>query len=142
MLPRGIANNNPGNIRKGNDKWHGLSAVQFDKSFCTFDDAKWGIRAIIKIIQNYYRLNANTDTIRAIIDKWAPPVENDTGSYVDHVSEIVGVSPDDEINLMDKTILTKIAQGITLHENGHSENENTYWYPDSTFAEAVDLAAT
>lgn len=142
MLPRGIRCNNPGNIRRSNDKWHGMSPAQFDPAFITFDDAKWGMRAIIKIIQNYNRLNSNIDTVRAIINKWAPSVENDTGSYADHVAEVCGITPDMEINLFDHNLLIKIAQGITLHENGVSQNENTYWYPNETFAEAVDLAAT
>ena len=34
MLPRGIRNNNPLNIRRSKDKWKGLRAVQADAQFC------------------------------------------------------------------------------------------------------------
>ena len=35
MLPRGIRNNNPLNIRRSKDQWQGLRAQQTDASFCT-----------------------------------------------------------------------------------------------------------
>ena len=41
MIPRGIRNHNPGNIRHG-DKWQGLSAEQTDSSFCVFDAPEYG----------------------------------------------------------------------------------------------------
>lgn len=140
MFPKGYRLNNPGNIERGNDKWHGM-AVQLDPRFITFDAPKWGIRAIIRIIMNYNRLNSNVDTVRAIINRWAPPVENNTDAYVDHVSSVLGVSPDDELTLNNETLI-KLSQAIALHENGTSQNQFTYWYPDETYAEAVDLAAT
>ena len=36
MIPRGIRNCNPLNIRKGKDQWKGLLKVQNDKSFYQF----------------------------------------------------------------------------------------------------------
>ena len=38
MLPRGIRNNNPLNIRRtAKDQWKGLRAQQTDASFCQFE---------------------------------------------------------------------------------------------------------
>ena len=38
MLPRGIRNNNPLNIRRtAKDQWQGLRAQQTDASFCQFE---------------------------------------------------------------------------------------------------------
>ena len=42
MPARGIRNNNPGNIRKG-EKWKGLSPIQNDSSFCVFKSPEYGI---------------------------------------------------------------------------------------------------
>ena len=36
MQPRGLRNNNPGNIRITKDKWQGLKPVQEDKEFSQF----------------------------------------------------------------------------------------------------------
>ena len=42
MLPRGIRNNNPLNIRRGKDQWQGLRAQQTDASFCQFESLDYG----------------------------------------------------------------------------------------------------
>ena len=52
-MSRGLRNNNPGNIRKTGDKWQGLSTTQTDDSFFQFTDAKYGIRAMAKLLKNY-----------------------------------------------------------------------------------------
>ncbi len=54
--------------------------------FCVFRSPEWGIRALVKIIQTYER-KYSLDTVRGIINRWAPPVENDTGSYISQVAK-------------------------------------------------------
>lgn len=111
---RGLRNNNPGNIRHGSD-WQGLAAVQSDPSFATFVSPEYGIRAMAKLLQNYqtvYGLN----TVRQIISRWAPPTENDTGSYVNHVAELLGVHPDQSISVA--SALPVLIPAIVRHENG------------------------
>ena len=54
-LPRGLRNNNPGNIRITKDKWQGLREKQTDKDFFQFTEMKWGYRALIRTLQNYRR---------------------------------------------------------------------------------------
>ncbi|WP_340615218.1 structural protein, partial [Xenorhabdus thailandensis] len=88
-MPRGIGNNNPGNIRHG-DKWRGLRDIQTDKSFCQFVSPEYGIRAMLKILRNYVKLYGD-NTIRQFITRWAPPSENDTESYITYVSRTVGI---------------------------------------------------
>ena len=48
-IPRGIRNNNPGNIKKNGVDWDGLSEEQTDNTFFQFDDPVYGIRALTKI---------------------------------------------------------------------------------------------
>ena len=36
MLPRGIRNNNPLNIRRSKDQWKGLAEAQTDRAFVLF----------------------------------------------------------------------------------------------------------
>ena len=49
LLPRGIRNNNPGNIKLGTN-WDGLSDEQNDDVFCQFKEPVWGIRALMRIL--------------------------------------------------------------------------------------------
>ncbi len=54
MLPRGIRNNNPLNIRRSKDKWKGLRAVQADAQFCQFETLEYGWRAAFYLLTRTY----------------------------------------------------------------------------------------
>lgn len=82
--PRGIRNNNPGNIRHG-DKWVGMSPIQTDKSFVQFEKPVYGIRAMTKVLMSYQR--RGVVTLGDILTTWAPPIENDTESYIKHAEK-------------------------------------------------------
>lgn len=58
------------------------------------------------------------DTIREVIERWAPPSENDTEAYVQAVAKAVGVSPDMEIDLHQYEIMRPTVEAIIRHENG------------------------
>ena len=56
MLPRGLRNNNPLNIRRSKDQWQGLRAQQTDASFCQFESLEYGWNLTETYIQNVSRL--------------------------------------------------------------------------------------
>lgn len=116
MVARGIRNNNPGNIRKG-EKWQGLAEVQSDSSFCVFVTPEWGIRALCRILRNYQKKYGLND-VRAIINRFAPPVENDTDSYIYAVCRTLGVNQNEHIDLKDTKTMLKLLKAIIRHENG------------------------
>lgn len=110
---RGLRNNNPGNIRRG-ITWKGMAAVQTDKEYIVFETPAYGIRAMGRVLDTYknrYGLN----TIRGIIERWAPASENDTASYVAHVARVVGVGPDAQLTAAHRPLLVA---AIVKHENG------------------------
>ena len=72
MLPRGIRNNNPLNIRRSKDQWQGLKREQTDSQFCQFEDLVYGWRAAFKLLTRTYYHTYRLYTIRAIVNKWAP----------------------------------------------------------------------
>lgn len=114
---RGIRNRNPGNLRHG-ERWQGLAAEQPDAAFCTFETMAYGCRALIKTLQTYVR-KRGCRTIRQIIERWAPPNENDTQSYVRHVASAVGRGADEVIPFdVDPSYYLAIAKAIARHENG------------------------
>lgn len=115
---RGIRNNNPGNIRWGDD-WQGLvpQAQRTDKSFCQFISPEYGIRAMIVILRNYQR-KYGLKTITEIIQRWAPPNENDTQAYINSVAQTTGTDADKPVDLTDSRKLFPLLQAIIRHENG------------------------
>lgn len=115
--PRGIRNNNPLNIRKG-QSWLGLSPTQTDAAFCQFRTMELGIRAACKIIQNYI-LKHHLTTVREIIYRWAPPADgNDTGSYVRQVCKRAFYFPETCIHADDAIELTRLIHAMAYVENG------------------------
>lgn len=115
-LPRGIRNNNPGNIRKSGDAWQGLADVQPDSEFFTFIDPVYGIRALAKILRNY-RDKYGLTTVTGIISRWAPPNENNTQAYAQAVAAAMGVSPSEPL-AFDAGQLRSLVSAIIKHENG------------------------
>jgi hypothetical protein len=132
MTARGLRNANPGNIRKGQD-WLGLAPQQPDLEFCTFTDPVYGIRAIAKIVLTYATRHKLT-TVRGIINRWAPPVENDTSSYVQHVADRLGVDPDSPIRVTDPAVMKVLVAAIIKHENG------TQPYGEDVILKGVEMA--
>ncbi|VFQ47401.1 structural protein [Desulfoluna butyratoxydans] len=129
---RGIRNNNPGNIRHG-DNWDGLAKVQPDPAFCLFKTPEYGIRAMARVLTNYQRRHG-IKTVRGIITRWAPPKENDTDAYVDHVAQVVGVDPDEPLVVTE--VLPRLIPVIIKHENGQMP------YSDDQIATGIRMATT
>ena len=119
-LPRGVRNLNPGNIRITKSAWQGKVPVSenTDGAFEQFETMEYGLRALMKLIVNYMR-KYRFATIRQIINRWAPPNENDTGAYVNAVAKRVGLSADEKL-VPDQATVSKICEAICFHENGGS----------------------
>ena len=113
-MSRGIRNNNPGNISHGID-WDGLDEDQSkDEEFSQFSTPEYGIRAMFKILKTYDN-KYNLNTIEGIINRWAPPIENDTESYIDFVSSKVGK---DRSEVLDQEDYILLVEAIIHMENG------------------------
>lgn len=130
---RGIRNNNPGNIRWG-DEWQGLvpQAQRTDQSFCQFISPEYGIRAMIIILRNY-QSKYGLKTITGIVKRWAPPNENDTQAYIRSVATATSTDADKPIDLTDSRKLFPLLQAIIKHENGSQP------YGLDVFIRALDL---
>ena len=114
---RGERNNNPGNIRHGS-KWQGLSAQQTDPSFCQFVSPEYGIRAIYKLLQTYQR-KYGLNTIRTIINRYAPPNENNTEGYISRASKEIGIDANNPIDTQLKNVTIPLAVAIVNIELGY-----------------------
>ena len=132
MSARGIRNNNPGNIRKG-EKWKGLSEHQTDSSFCIFVSPEYGIRAMAKVLLTYYK-KYQLNTVKKIISRYAPPNENETESYIKSVANQLGVASDEVIDLSSVAVLAVLLRAIIRHENGEQP------YSDEQILKGIHLA--
>lgn len=118
QIPRGIKNNNPGNIRWGSN-WLGLKqdGKKQDPSFCVFIDPIYGIRTLAKLLQNYQKLYG-LDTPRKIISRYAPPNENQTLAYIQSVAKQLEITPDSKVDLTEVGVLIVFIKAIIRYENG------------------------
>lgn len=133
-IPRGIRNNNPGNIDRNATAWQGMAADQSsDPRFVVFNSPEYGIRAMAKVLMSY-GAKYGIDTVRGVINRWAPPNENDTEAYIVHVAETLGVGPDTHISLSSPSVLVVLVAAIIKHENGQQP------YDQPTIAKGVGMA--
>lgn len=76
--------NNPLNIRF-NPANHWQGQICEHKGFCQFKSDAYGFRAAYKILCSY--IKNGYDTLERIIERWAPPCENDTKKYIQFVEK-------------------------------------------------------
>lgn len=126
-LTRGFLNNNPGNIDRGSVPWNGeirdvakcTNDVQRREltqgRFCVFQNADFGIRAICLNLKAY-RDKLGCKSVRDYINRWAPPNENNTEAYIGRVAMEIGVSPGQQIDLMEPRTMKALVRGIIMVE--------------------------
>lgn len=115
--PRGIRNNNPGNIRYNGTAWKGLATPPTDGAFCIFTSAKFGIRALATLLRNYNRFYG-IRTIKSIITRFAPDTENNTAAYIASVCKATGFTDYAQLDLESADVLLPLIKAIIKHENG------------------------
>lgn len=138
LQPRGIRNNNPGNIRLSAQRWQGQKPAQADTDFVEFDAPVMGLRALMKLLLGY-QLRHGLDTVESILNRFAPPHENATDNYIHAVCADMKVRRRDPLRLQDAATLAGLARAITRHENGRRA-DGKEWYPDELYAHAALLA--
>lgn len=137
-VPRGARNKNPGNIRHSAAKWQGMAPTQTDAEFVQFTDDAFGIRALARVLLTYQNTHG-LRSVRAIIGRYAPPNENDTGGYVRFVcSELTRafgreVRPDDPIEVDELATALPLVRAIIRKETG-------LIYTDAKIIEGLRLA--
>lgn len=113
-VPRGIRNNNPGNIKKSASPWVGK--VGNDGTFEIFDTAQNGIRAMGRLLRTY-RNSYGLNTIRGIIQRWtagdSATIQN---NYVKHLVNKTGIGEGDQ--LISVSQYAAVVENMIFFENG------------------------
>ena len=118
-LPRGVRNNNFGNIRiNPANNWRGRIPLDqnSDGAFEQFISPEHGTRALMIILRTYIQ-KRKLNTVRKIIQRFAPASENDTEAYIVRVSSETGIPPSRFIGWNEGTI-KNLASAISRVENG------------------------
>ena len=143
--PRGVRNNNPGNIDfNPRNNWQGQLGLELGvprPRFARFDTPENGIRALGKLLLNYRGKDGLPgvggpciDTVRETINRWAPGNENDTEAYISAVARALGVKSDTVIDVRQRPVLRALVVEIIKHENGRQP------YADAVIDEGVRRA--
>lgn len=114
--PRGIRNNNPGNLnfagQAGATKEGGENG-----RFAVFESMRDGISALYKQIQLYFSRGVNT--IESVVNKYAPADDNNNvQAYIKQLVGATGKQADEKLSGEDTETVFKLIRGIINHENG------------------------
>ncbi|WEK38664.1 MAG: hypothetical protein P0Y50_08870 [Candidatus Brevundimonas colombiensis] len=137
---RGVRNNNPGNIdRVAGTNWIGAAKDQTDPRFVVFISAEMGVRALARTLLTYFKQH-KLATVRGIINRWAPPRENNTAAYIDAVCRDVGrslgrtINADQRLDVDTVAVMRPLVVAIIAHENAG------FAYPAGVIDEGLRLA--
>lgn len=134
MPPKGIRNCNPLNlVHDDRNKWQGLASPPSDGRFCRFTSPLYGIRAAaLNLIA--YQDRHGINTLRGLLERWAPHGENNVEAYRDDVCGRSGFAPDYPVNLHNDDELRPIIEAMIWHENGEQP------YTDAQITKALVMA--
>jgi len=135
-----LERNNPTNIRfNRSNQWKGKMGDD-GSGFETFEDNTQAFRATAIILKTYNKSYFKMKmTVPQMLSRWAPPSENDTQSYIDHVLDTTGLDKDDVIDTSDEEMMLNIIKVMTKHEIG-ANNYNSYNEWDSEILDGIRMA--
>jgi LPXTG-motif cell wall-anchored protein len=134
-INRGLANNNPGDIKYDGTSWQGMTGN--DGTFVTFADTTWGIRAMAVDLTTKINKDGLTN-ISEIINVYAPPSENDTASYINAVVADTDFGATETLTA-DQNTLGQLIRAIINHEIGDSLSAE--YVSDADIQQGVSMAS-
>ena len=115
-MTRGLRNRNPGNIRRSKTRYLGEVTPSRDAAFKQFETMAWGYRAMFVLLDSYRRRGYGT--LRQMIARYAPPVENHTENYIRCVAMWSGVAADEPSDTPQPAGLVAVVPALTCPERG------------------------
>jgi hypothetical protein len=116
-MSRGLRNNNPGNIRQSTVKYQGEISPSADPAFKQFKSIIWGYRAMFMLLHTYQKKHG-LNSLKSMIERYAPPHENHTDGYLKAVCNWSGISAEQVLNTLDGTCMIPIVCAMSRVENG------------------------
>lgn len=114
---RGERNNNPGNLNFAGQA--GATLERPGGRFAKFETAYDGLLALSRQLILYSRRGINT--VEKIISTWAPASDNNnTSTYIQTISQRLGVNPRAALNMGDPHTLSALMNSMISYENGRN----------------------
>ena len=118
-------NHNPGNLtRLKGQKWEGetntppvLLATGRSTRFAPFVSDYYGLRAMLLNLKNGY-FSKGRNTIKSIIEKYAPANENNTANYIKKLERAMQIDSTAKLDTTDKATIYKLMKEICKIESG------------------------
>lgn len=113
-LPRGVRNNNPGNLNFAGQPGASLESGPGAR-FASFSTMGEGIQQLSRQLA-LYSIRGN-DTIAGMISTYAPAADkNNTAAYIRDVAAQTGLDPGKHLNLADPEVMQSLIRAIINHE--------------------------
>ena len=107
-------NNNPGNIEVKKHESNGrFGSIGHNGEFEIYPDENTGFKAISLLLKTS---SYQKKTLQEAIYSWAPPKENDTVVYSQHIQTWTDIPLDTKLNILNDQQFTKIAEAIRQQE--------------------------
>ena len=120
--PRGIKNDNPGNIRWSHAMtWDGESGTD-NNGFVIFSTPADGLRALATLLTTY-QVREHIHTVTDLVERYAPAGVVLEDSYAGFISEVVGVGRTERIDII--ALMPLIMRAMIWFENG--QNPYAWW---------------
>lgn len=116
-MSRGLRNRNPGNLRHSRVRFKGEVTPSRDAEFKEFSSMSYGYRAMFVVLDSYRR-RYGRNTIRTMIERYAPPSENFTDGYVRFIARRTGIAPDEELDTRAPRDMIPVVAAMSEIENG------------------------
>lgn len=132
-MTRGLAINNPLNIRISSARWQGMADTQPDPAFVAFRSNEFCIRAGERILLSYQARGLNT--IAKMIAAWAPPSDNNpTDAYIANVARACDADKDAPIDVDTVAMAFPMLKAMIRQEQGSD------CVPDAVIMDGLRLA--
>ncbi|MBQ8367231.1 MAG: structural protein P5 [Alistipes sp.] len=116
-MSRGLRNRNPGNIRRSAVHFRGEVTPSRDAEFKEFSSMAYGYRAMFVVLDSYRR-RYGRNTIRTMIERYAPPTENFTDGYVRFITRRTGIAQDEVLDTRSPRDMIPVVAAMSEIENG------------------------
>lgn len=115
-MPRGIRNNNPGNLNYAGQAGATLESGEGGR-FAVFESMQHGVAALYKQLQLYFKRGINT--LSSIVKTYAPASDNNNvDAYISALTKATGKGANEVLDSGDTATIARLMKGIVDHENG------------------------
>ena len=115
-MARGYRNMNPGNIRNSSVRYLG-EKESTDIAFKQFESMAWGFRAMFVLLDTY-RVRHGLKTLQQMIERYAPPSENDTTGYVSYITRRTRIADISTVDTHSERQMIPLVTAMAAMENG------------------------